>query len=116
MTIDREIEAFRRITKDLLETEEITAETPIGLVWPRALFATAINSLKRGTSLTKEEFLLLAKEFLTVLDKMKVEISDKDKDYFLGKKLKGEKKRDWKTKRVWRDAFGHEKAQPRDAY
>ncbi len=116
MNIIDEIQAFRIIAIDLLWMETADGKSP-GLIAPRALFSSAVHALKRGTSFSKEEILLLMKEFLSVLDEKKIEIPDKDRNYFLGKNLKRRKKKpaNWITPEVMRGAFGHEKRQPRDA-
>ncbi|MBL7155228.1 MAG: hypothetical protein ISS88_01860 [Candidatus Portnoybacteria bacterium] len=118
MNIDEEIKTFRKIVNDLLDVKEAATETLIGsLALPKSLFMDAVHMLKRGAFLTEEEILLLAKEFLSVLDEREVEIPEKDRDYFLGKKLRKKKgKKDWKTAEIWRGAYGHEKNQPRDTY
>jgi len=111
MNIYDEIRAFRKIANDLLDVaiEEIDPETRVGLFASRALFASAIHTLKRGTSLSKREMLLLMKEFLSVLDERPIEIPDKDRDYYLRKNLKKKPRGDWKTQKIWQGAFAHEK-------
>ncbi len=115
MTINKEIEAFRKITEDLLDIE-IENEGSFGLLAPRALCATAIHELKRGSFLTDGDIFLLNREFMSILDKKNVSVSQKNRDYFLGKNLSEKKNRDWITEEVKKGAYGHEKNQPRDAY
>lgn len=114
MGMDEEIKAFRRIANDLLNMaiEEIGSNV---LLAPRTLFSIVISTLRRGSSLSRNEMLLLMKEFLSVLDEKPVRISDKDRNFFLGKNLKKKPREDWKTAEILRGAFGHEKRQPRDA-
>jgi len=115
MNISEEIKVFRIIIGNLLDIE-IDGGEPTGLLALRALCATAIHALKRGSFLTDGDIILLGKEFLSVLDEKEIIISKKNRDYFLGKNLKKKKRKDWKTEIVWKGAVAHEKRQPRDAY
>ena len=111
-------EAFKKIAEVLIgvEAKSVSASGFV-LPCPRAVFKDALATTLEGKISAREAIEDgLGIVFIQVLEDNHIETKEKDKNYFLGKNLKKQRKQaTWITPEVIRGAFGHEKSQPRDA-